>query len=107
MKRRFSVFCLLSWLIALDLFADSATWNFNPTNNDWNAASNWTPETVPNSETDVATFGQSSVTGISVSSTQLDSLIFGADASPYTFTVYNATDVAYLILGSRRHQQLV
>ena len=77
--------------------ADSATWNLNPTNGDWNTAANWTPETVPNSETDVATFGQSNVTDISVPSTQVDSVVFGADASPYIFTVYNATDVAYLI----------
>ncbi len=75
----------------------SATWNLNPTNGDWNTAENWTPNTVPNSETDVATFGQSNVTDISVLSTEVDSVIFRADASPYAFTVYNATDVAYLI----------
>ena len=75
----------------------SATWNLNPTNGDWNTAENWTPTTVPNSETDVATFGQSNVTDISVLSTEVDSVIFRADASPYAFTVYNATDVAYLI----------
>src|SRR5947208_13040183 len=77
--------------------AGSATWATNPINGDWNTAANWTPETVPNSETDVATFGQSNVTDISVPSTQVDSVIFGADASPYSFTVYNATGVAYLI----------
>jgi autotransporter-associated beta strand protein len=87
----------LSFAVLGAVYADSATWNLNPTNADWNTATNWTPETVPNSETDVATFGQSNLTDISVLSTELDSLIFGADASPYTFTVYNATDVAYLI----------
>ena len=95
---------LLTGATTLSLFlslatahAGSATWNLNPTNGDWNTFTNWTPETVPNSETDVATFGQSNVTDISVPSTQVDSVIFGADASPYSFTVYNATGVAYLI----------
>jgi hypothetical protein len=39
--------------------AGSATWNLNPTSNDWNTAENWTPATIPSSETDVATFAAS------------------------------------------------
>ncbi len=97
MKKLFPVIWLFSWLIAHYSFGDSATWNLNASSGDWNDAANWTPETVPNSETDVAAFSQSNVTNISTPSIQLDSVIFGADASPYTFTVYNATDVAYLI----------
>jgi hypothetical protein len=27
--------------------AGSATWDQNPTSGDWNAAANWTPQTVP------------------------------------------------------------
>jgi autotransporter-associated beta strand protein len=96
-KRFLPVLCLFSWLIAFDTFAGSAVWNLDPTNGDWNTAANWTPETVPNSETDIASFGQSDVTDISVPSIELDSVMFGADASPFTFTVYNPTDVAYLI----------
>ena len=34
--------------------AGSATWNLNPTSSDWNAALNWTPNTVPNGPADVA-----------------------------------------------------
>jgi autotransporter-associated beta strand protein len=44
--------------------AGSATWNLNPTNNQWYTASNWTPATVPNSISDTATFGASNVTTI-------------------------------------------
>jgi autotransporter-associated beta strand protein len=44
--------------------AGSATWNLNPTNNQWYTASNWTPATVPNTISDTATFGVSNVTTI-------------------------------------------
>ena len=67
-------------MAATGALAGSATWNLNPTNGDWNTAANWTPETVPNRETDVATFGQSNVTDIAVFQTVLGSLIFGPEA---------------------------
>ncbi|PYI95728.1 MAG: hypothetical protein DMF00_15655 [Verrucomicrobia bacterium] len=36
-------------LSALDaIYANSATWNLQPTSGDWNTAINWTPATVPN-----------------------------------------------------------
>ncbi len=57
--------------------AGSATWDLNPTNNDWNTAANWTPATVPDSLTDVATFGVSNLTGISFSEmTTVGSIVF-------------------------------
>src|SRR6266446_2574459 len=34
--------------VATGAFGGSATWNLNPTSGDWNTATNWTPETVPN-----------------------------------------------------------
>ena len=37
--------------------AGSATWNLNPTSNDWNTAANWTPMTVPNGPSDEASPG--------------------------------------------------
>ncbi len=77
--------------------AGSATWNQNPTNGDWNTATNWTPQTVPNSTTDVATFGSSNVTNLSVSFgsvINLDSAVFDSAAPPYTITL----DVSNLIL---------
>ncbi|MGH8092850.1 MAG: hypothetical protein ACREIF_05200 [Chthoniobacterales bacterium] len=67
--------------------AGSATWNLNPTSGDWNTATNWMPNTVPNGATDVATFGVSNTTGVSLSaSVTLDSIVFNPGASAYTVT---------------------
>jgi autotransporter-associated beta strand protein len=68
--------------------AGSATWSSNPTSGDWNTAANWIPQTVPNSTTDVATFGPSNVTDVINSDTivNLDSLIFSSGSSQYTIT---------------------
>jgi hypothetical protein len=70
------------FLVALSVFvsgiqmskAGSATWKLDPTSNDWNTAANWTPETVPDEATDVATFGASNVTSISVASSILSTV---------------------------------
>jgi autotransporter-associated beta strand protein len=68
--------------------AGSATWSSNPTSGDWNTAANWIPQTVPNSTTDVATFGRSNVTDVINSDVivNLDSLIFSSGSSQYTIT---------------------
>src|SRR6266498_6139177 len=80
--------------------AGSATWNLNPTKNLWNTPENWTPATVPNAETDVATFGVSSITDISDagatslqdSETDLSEIVFAVNASAYTLrTTPNST----------------
>ena len=68
--------------------AGSATWSLNPLTSDWNTAANWTPQTVPNGDTDVATFDVSNVTDVSVSSDPfdfvvLDSMVFNSGASAY------------------------
>ena len=70
-------------------FAGSATWATNPTSGDWNTAANWTPSTVPNSTTDVATFGASNVTNLTITnaSVNLDSAVFNSGAPPYTLTI--------------------
>jgi hypothetical protein len=58
-----SLFCYL--IVSLvNSHAGSATWNANPANNDWNTATNWTPGVVPD---EVATFGVSNTTKVSVS----------------------------------------
>lgn len=68
--------------------AGSATWNLNPTTGDWNVATNWTPATVPNGVSDIATFGMSNTTHVSLSATtDLDSIIFENTASVYSFMV--------------------
>lgn len=68
--------------------AGSATWATNPASGDWNTATNWMPQTVPNSTTDVATFGRSSLTNLSIADTtiNLDRLIFNSGAPLYTLT---------------------
>src|SRR5439155_25461202 len=77
--------------------AGSATWDQNPTSGDWNTAANWTPQTVPNSTTDIATFDASNVTNLSVgfgSIINLDSAVFDSGAPAYIITI----DVSNLIL---------
>jgi hypothetical protein len=67
--------------------AGSATWSSNPTSGDWNTAANWTPATVPNDPTDVATFGNSNTAAIFLSAqTNVDSIIFDPNAAAFTFS---------------------
>ncbi len=70
-------------------YAGSATWSMTPTSNDWNTAANWTPATVPNGPTDVATFSTSSRSRVSLVNVQVEvaSLIFDTAAANYTITV--------------------
>src|SRR4051795_3656480 len=68
--------------------AGSATWNLNPTNGDWFAATNWTPQVVPNGKNDTATFGVSNTTAVICrATTQLAGITFDTGASPYTITI--------------------
>jgi autotransporter-associated beta strand protein len=102
----------LTCLALRTAYAGSATWNLNPATNDWNTASNWTPATVPNAITDVATLGTSNTTSVSNPVlTNLAALIFTADAPPYTITcdigitfwdegVRNDSEVQQTIYGS-------
>src|SRR5437762_3511220 len=90
-RLRFLVAAALLFSAAQRLsLAGSATWDQNPTSGDWNTAANWTPQTVPNSETDVATFGASNVTNLSITnaSVSLDSAVFNSGAPPYTVTIH-------------------
>src|SRR5438105_15915212 len=68
--------------------AGSATWSNNPSSGDWNTASNWVPNTVPNGTSDVATFGESGVTDVINTNVivDLDSLVFNPDAPQYTIS---------------------
>jgi len=64
--------------------AGSATWNLNPTTNAWNTAANWTPATVPNSSSDVATFDVSNTTDVSLSgAVTVNSIVFTENASAF------------------------
>ena len=67
--------------------AGSATWSANPISGDWNTAANWTPMTVPNGSTDVATFNSSAITDVTFRvDTTVASLVFNPGANSYTFS---------------------
>jgi autotransporter-associated beta strand protein len=70
-------------------YAGSATWKRNPRSGDWNTKTNWTPATVPNGSADIATFGLSHNTDVSISADiEVDSITFtSAATNPYTITV--------------------
>jgi hypothetical protein len=77
-------------LISLGTYAqaDSATWNLDPTGSAWNLALNWTPATIPNGPLDSATFALSNLSTVTISEdTQVNSVIYDANASAYTVTV--------------------
>ena len=88
---------------ALTLQAGSATWNLNPVDNNWITSANWTPTTVPYGETDVATFGASNTTEITLgdspngedASNLVGSIVFNAGARPYTFTITPMYDTEF------------
>jgi hypothetical protein len=69
--------------------AGSATWNLNPATNDWNAATNWMPNTIPNGPMDVATFAVSNITDIVIKGAvdTVDHIEFTPNASTFTITV--------------------
>jgi len=70
----------------------SAQWDLDPISGDWNTAANWTPMGVPNGPADVATFGLSHTTDVSISAnTEVNSIIFTpAATNPYTISVGNS-----------------
>jgi autotransporter-associated beta strand protein len=82
--------------------AGSATWNLNPSDNLWRMAENWMPVTIPNSETDVATFATSNRTSVicadsgdGFADTYVDGIIFAPGASAYTVTITPSIDVIF------------
>jgi autotransporter-associated beta strand protein len=88
-------------VIAKAALGDSATWKMRPTSGDWNTAANWTPETVPNGPTDIATFDVSNTTDVSVSEIVfLDSMVFNPGASVYHIGLHGALEGTGLINNS-------
>ena len=78
---------LLLLSITSSTFADSATWKTNPSSGDWNTSANWSPSTVPNGPSDIATFDSSTVTGVFLSAnTEVNGIVFNAGASAFTIT---------------------
>ena len=92
MKRTAHTHFLLPALIIIftisSAFAGSAIWSTSPANGNWNSAPNWTPATVPNGSSDIATFGPSSVRNISLSAdTEVNGIVFNPGANAFTITV--------------------
>jgi len=66
-------------------YAGSATWNRNPPSSDWNDPLNWTPATVPNGASDIASFGFTNRTKVAISAgVEVASIVFEPGASAYT-----------------------
>ena len=80
--------CGLMFFLAGFARGGSATWDLNPGSGDWNTSANWTPTGVPNGPADIASFGLSNTTNVSISAnTEVDSIIFSSAATnPYTIT---------------------
>lgn len=92
----FLLACLLPFSAA---FGGSATWGLNPTDGDWNTAANWTPPTVPDGRSDIATFDVSNLTQVSFSGLiQLEAIVFTPGASSYNIAS-PTSDYARLIFG--------
>ena len=96
MKNAIHILVLLLLVFANRIaFADSATWDSNPTTGDWNTATNWTPDVVPNGPADTATFASSSITSLSLSAdTEVNGIVFGPGASPFTITTTALGDLS-------------
>ncbi len=88
----------LNFFAPLRAHAGSATWSLNPADNAWNTATNWTPATVPNGASDIATFGVSNTTAVSVSGDpiQVSSIVFNPGASTFNITADPASASAML-----------
>src|SRR5213080_3431745 len=102
MRQLFAAIALAAGVQSLD--AGDATWKQNPVSNDWNTAQNWTPETIPNTEADTATFGRSTIVDVSIGEwsdgsgntvTRVGELVFAEGASAYTITVTPVVDALY------------
>ena len=79
-----------------------ATWETTPTSSYWYSTTNWTPENVPNTINDTATFGVSSITTINEApgglTTNLGAFVFTPGASAYTIDfsrdLYTVAEIA-------------
>jgi fibronectin-binding autotransporter adhesin len=79
--------CIFCIFFASFARAGSATWNLNPPTNSWFNAANWSPATIPNGTSDVATFGVTNLSAISGMGTTLSAIVFNPGASSYFITV--------------------
>jgi fibronectin-binding autotransporter adhesin len=89
----FALFAMIMLsLSAPSIWAGSATWKSSPVDNQWYNPNNWTPATVPDGATDIATFGTTTQPAITISDgsdflTVLNGITFDSGASAYILTV--------------------
>src|SRR5215468_9746138 len=78
-------FSAVAILVPNTAHAQDATWD--GATSDWNTPGNWTPPSVP---TNTATFSNTGVTNVTISSnTSINTIDFTAAAPAYSFTVQN------------------
>jgi autotransporter-associated beta strand protein len=84
-----AVRCYLMLLVPNITYAISAQWDLDPISGDWNTAANWTPMVVPDGPADIATFGLSNTTDVSISAdTEVNEIRFtSAATNPYSITI--------------------
>jgi fibronectin-binding autotransporter adhesin len=94
---------LLSLLAIQPSQAASATWKLDPATSDWNTSTNWTPVTVPNGPSDVATFATSNQTAVSLSaSTEVNNITYNG-TSAFTTTVGDGVILTFSGSGILNH----
>ena len=75
-------------LTAQFCLAGSATWLLSPQDFAWENANNWTPGGPPNGPSDIATFAQSSQTGVDIStSEEVNSIVFNSGSASFDFHI--------------------
>src|SRR3954464_11351158 len=68
--------------------AGSATWLSSPQDSAWENANNWTTGGPPNGPSDTATFAQSSLTDVNIStSEEVNSIVFTSDSASFTLSI--------------------
>jgi hypothetical protein len=81
--RQFAWFAAVLTLSASYARAETATWNMNPIDGNWNNPANWTPQIIPS----LAIFSTSSQTDVFLSDfADISELRFSPGASAYTIT---------------------
>src|ERR1700676_782995 len=68
--------------------AGSATWLSSPQDSAWENANNWTLGGPPNGPSDIATFAQSSQTGVNISTQEeVSSIVFTSNSASFTLSI--------------------
>src|SRR5438270_13617225 len=83
--------CALTFVVAPSARAGSATWS-GQLNSNWNVFQNWSPQTVPNGPSDVATMGGSNNRTVYLSAnTEVNSITFPKPFTPFIAVNYGIT----------------